>query len=459
MTQWQAYNQEAEQNFIGSVFKLGVDSEKLSSSFAQLRPEDFYNPKHQKIFKLQKEMFYNKQPIDLLMMSDILKGDSLIFIGSIIKSVHSAANISGYTKLIKERSLERATLAKLQESIAVLTGMGDTKEKTSQIVSLLSTIEMDTTLGNGGMVHIRDIAMNWLDMYEERINNPALAGLTTNIEGLDQLFGVRGIAETDLIVIGARPKMGKTQLAITIADHIAKDLKKPVMIFSMEMANEQVFERFLTNGSKVSSDKFYSSMFGDDLMDVQRTVMELSQVEIYIDDHTNMSLSHIRNECRKMKAKNGEIGAIFIDYLTLMKTEKADRHDLAYGQITKGLKDMAKDLKTPVFLLAQLSRKVESRQDKRPLMSDLRETGQLEQDADRIIFLYRESAYDPECGLGGLTELIVRANRHGATGTAYTNMINGIMHNISDAEVNQIFSAKNAQNKTYKKSKQLDWKD
>ncbi|MCH7938518.1 MAG: hypothetical protein IID13_02090 [Candidatus Marinimicrobia bacterium] len=222
MTQWQSHNQEAEENFIGAVFKLGIDSEKLAAAFAALRPEDFYNPKHQKIFKLQKQMYYNKQPIDLLMMSDILKGDSLTFIGAIIKAVHSAANISGYARLIKERSLERATLAKLNESIAVLTGEGETKEKTSQIVNLLSTIEMDTSIGAGGVTHIRDIAMNWLDMYHERVNNPSMKGLTTNIHLLDSLFGIRGVNKTDLIVIGARPKMGKTQLAITIADHIAK---------------------------------------------------------------------------------------------------------------------------------------------------------------------------------------------------------------------------------------------
>jgi len=456
MTQWQAHNQEAEENFIGAVFKLGVDSDKLAAAFGQLRPEDFYNPKHQKIFKLQKQMYYNKHPIDLLTMSDTLKGDSLTFIGSIIQSVHSAANISGYARLIKERALERTTLAKLNESIAVLTGLGETKEKTSQIVNLLSTIEMDTSIGAGGVTHIRDIAMNWIDVYEDRINNPNAAGISTNIQGIDKIFGARGVNKTDLIVIGARPKMGKTQLAITIADHVAKDLKKTVMIFSMEMANGQVSERFLSHGSKVSTDNFYGRMCDDKYAMVNKAISELIDTKIYIDDHTNMSLSHIRSECRKMKAKNGEIGAIFIDYLTLMKAEKADRNDLAYGLITKGLKDMAKDLRAPVFLLAQLSRGVDSRQDKRPLMSDLRETGQIEQDADRIIFLYSESAYNPDCGLGGLTELNISANRHGPTGRAYVDMVNGIMIDIDENQVNERFSREQSNSSAPKK---LAWSD
>lgn len=457
MTQWQAFNIEAEENFIGSVFKLGLGSEVLAKSFSQLTPEDFYKPKNQQIFSLQKQLFLSGEPIDLLMMSDKLGGDSLIYIGSIIKNTTSAANISGYVRLIKERSLERITLAKLNESIAMLTGLGSSKDKINDIAALMATVEQDNSIGQGGVTHVKDIAMSWLDIYEERINNPDAAGIKTGITGIDDLFGNRGVGKTDLIVIGARPKMGKTQLALKITDHIAMTTRKPVMVFSMEMSNEQVFERMLSSSSKVATDNFYQPMCNVEFDAVNCAIAKMAQTDIYIDDHTNMSLAYIRGECRKMKAKKGSIGAVFIDYLTLMKAEKADRNDLAIGAITKGLKNMAKDLKVPVFLLAQLNRGLESRTNKRPIMSDLRETGQIEQDADRIIMIYRESVYEEDCGLGGLTELIVRANRHGATGTAYVNMIQGVMNNASEAEVNRIMTTKNEKADRKADKKDLKW--
>ena len=453
MNEWQAFNIEAEENFIGSVFKLGSGSEVLAKAFSQLTPEDFYKAKNQEIFSLQKELFLSGEPIDLLIMSDRLGGDAITYIGAIIKSVYSAANLSGYVRLIKERSLERVTLAKLNESIAVLTGMGDSKDKINDIAQLMATIEQDNSIGRGGVTHVKDIAMTWLDIYEDRINNPDAAGIKTGVTGLDDLFGNRGVGKTDLIVIGARPKMGKTQLALKMAEHIAMTTNKPVMVFSMEMSNEQVFERMLSSGSKVSTDNFYQPMSNEQFGAVNNAIARMAQTDIYIDDHTNMSLAYIRGEARRMKAKKGSIGAIFIDYLTLMKAEKADRNDLAIGAITKGLKNMAKDLKVPVFLLAQLNRGLESRTDKRPIMSDLRETGQIEQDADRIIMIYRESVYDESCGLGGLTELILRANRHGPTGTAYVDMVNGVMNNTEQSQVVSMM----AQGERLSSKKQLKW--
>lgn len=457
MNKWQPFNIEAEENFIGSVFKLGLDSKILSSSFSKLTKDDFCKPKNQEIFDLQKKMFFAGEPIDLLIMADKLGDDSLTYIGSIIRSVHSSANIGGYVQLIKERSIERVTLAKLNDSIAVLMSNDDTKDKIGEISSLLSTIEQDDSIGNGGVTHVKDIAMSWLDVYEDRINNPDSAGIKTGITGLDEIFGNRGVGKTDFIVVGARPKMGKSQMALMMTEHIAISTNKPVMVFSMEMSNEQVFERMLSNSSGISTNNFYEPMGNIEFDAVNCAIAKMAQTDIYIDDHTNMSLSYIRGECRKMKAKKGSIGAIFIDYLTLMKAEKADRNDLAIGEITKGLKNMAKDLKVPVFLLAQLNRGLESRPEKRPMMSDLRESGQIEQDADMIVMIYRESVYDEHCGLGGLTELIVRANRHGATGTAYVDMTNGIMRNISMGDVANLEANKAASEKTKSNGKQLKW--
>ena len=461
MNEYQAYNLNAEESLIGSLFKIDSGSQFLASALAMLSTDDFYRKDHQQVFSNVKTKFLSGEAFDLVLIAERLEAETgeewFVRIGTIIRNTASASNINGYARIIKEKSLERATLAKLNDSIQVITGDGTTEDKISQITGLLTTIENESRVGSGGLTHIKDIALKWFDIYDDRINNPDAAGIKTGISGLDDLFGNRGVGKTDMIVIGARPKMGKTQLAITIADSISTTTQKPVMIFSMEMSNEQVFERMLSSSSRVSSDNFYQPMGNAEMDDITVAIAKMAQSQIYIDDHTNMSLAYIRGECRKMKAKNGDLGAVFIDYLTLMQAEKADRNDLAVAAITKGLKNMAKDLKVPVFLLAQLNRGLESRPDKRPIMSDLRETGQIEQDADRIIMIYRESVYDTDSPLGGLTELIVRANRHGATGTAFVDMKNGIMENIDTNQMAMVNAQVTQAEESKSKKGKLDW--
>ncbi len=455
--EWQPHKIETEENVIGGIFKAGSDSKSVASVFSFLSSDDFYKKEHRQIFDVTKQMYLSGDNYDFVLVADKLGGDALTYIGSMVQRTPSAANLIGYARIVKEKAAERHTLAALQDSIAILTSEGETKSKIEEIASMMAVIEQDNSVGAGGVVHIKDIATKWLDIYEDRINNPDAAGIKTGITGLDDLFGNRGVGKTDLNVIGARPKMGKTQLAIKMADHIAMSTAKPVMIFSMEMSNEQVFERMLSSSSRVSSDNFYQPMGNAEMDDITVAIAKMAQSDIYIDDHTNMSLAYIRGECRKMKAKKGCIGAVFIDYLTLMKSEKADRNDLAVGAITKGLKNMAKDLKVPVFLLAQLNRGLESRTDKRPIMSDLRETGQIEQDADRIIMIYRESVYETDSPLGGLTELIVRANRHGATGTAYVDMKNGIIENINNNQMAQVNAKIYDAEQSKQSSKNMKW--
>jgi replicative DNA helicase len=243
-----------------------------------------------------------------------------------------------------------------------------------------------------------------------------------------------------MVVIGARPKMGKTQLAVKMADYMARQESLPIIIFSMEMPKEQIFERFLTNGAKVSGNNFYQEMEDYDYSKISSYVGDVMDKKLFIDDRPSLSLGQIKSTCRRFKEEHGELGVIFVDYFTLIKIEGAGRTDLAFGANSTGLKDLAKELGAPVVLLAQLSRKVESRPSKRPIMSDLRESGSIEQDADLILFLYRESVYEPDSPLGGLTELIAAANRHGGSGTAFLEMKGGWFEDVSDNQVNHAYS-------------------
>ena len=428
MSTWQPINMQAEQSVLGALLKFGAND----AVFEKLKIDDFGGKKnfHREIYQAMININEAKNNIDLITVTDVIGDEHFAYLGEMAQETPSAANILSYAKIVKNKAIERDTVAKLQNSIALIQGDGTTEEKTEKVINVVGQIDVADN-GEQGLTHVKEIAGDWLDQYDERVNNPDLAGISTGVDGLDDIFGSRGVGKTDMIVIGARPKMGKTQLLVKIAAHLSMQQKKSALVFSMEMPKIQIFERFITNSAHVSTDKFYQPMREDEFASVGKMLSDVSDKDLYIDDRPNLSLKQIRAACRKHKAEHGEIGGIFVDYLTLMKLEAAARSDLAFGANSTGLKDLAKELKTPVFLLAQLSRAVDQRTDKRPLISDLRESGSIEQDADRIIFLYRDSVYNKDSEMGGITEAIVAANRHGETGTGYIEMKGGWFENIN----------------------------
>jgi len=435
MSEWQPINMQAEQSVLGSLLKFGAND----AVFEKLKPNDFGGKKnfHREIYQAMIDISTSKNDIDFITVVDVLGDEHFAYLGQMVQDTPSAANILSYAKIVKNKALERDTITKLQESIALIQGEGTTEQKTEKVINTVSQIDLADD-SEQGLTHVNKIANEWLDTYDERVNNPDLAGIQTGVDGLDEIFGARGVGKTDMIVIGARPKMGKTQLLVKIAAHLSMQQNKSALVFSMEMPKIQIFERFITNSAQVSTDKFYQPMREDEFAKVGKMLAEVTDKDLYIDDRPNLSLKQIRAACLKHKAEHGEIGGIFVDYLTLMKLEAAARSDLAFGANSTGLKDLAKELGTPVFLLAQLSRAVDQRTDKRPLISDLRESGSIEQDADRIIFLYRDSVYNKDSELGGLTELIVAANRHGETGTGYVEMAGGWFNNVDSGRTSAI---------------------
>ena len=236
-----------------------------------------------------------------------------------------------------------------------------------------------------------------------------------------------------------------TAFLLRILLHFAIHHQLPVGMFSLEMPGMELWERMVSQESRVNSDRFYTGMDDADYGRVSAAMAPIINSNMMVCDDAKVSLATVMSEARKLKAKHGKVGCIAVDYLTLMAAEKADRNDLAYGMITKGLKSLAKELDCPVFLLTQLNRQLESRSDKRPMPSDSRDTGQIEQDCDLWIGLYREGVYNKELspGLAGVTEAIVRLNRHGKSGTAHMNLVNGAFYDADQQQIGQMAMADN----------------
>ncbi|WP_387693089.1 DnaB helicase C-terminal domain-containing protein, partial [Photorhabdus sp. RM71S] len=295
--------------------------------------------------------------------------------------------------------------------------------------------ENGTTGHKTGLKPISEIADRWFEKLEARFNNPELhRGLKTGFRDFDEMLAPKYIVNGSLFVIGARPKMGKTTVLTEMAKNVASDGHQ-VLLFSMEMTDEQLFERMVSQKSGVNTDMLYGG--SDDEYEwalLSKAIGELKDTpNIWIDDTPGMSFAHIQSQCRKIKRKVGKIGFIGVDYLTLMKTEKADRNDIAYGNITKGLKILAKELDTVVVLLTQLNRNIEERANKRPMPSDSRDTGQIEQDCDYWMGVYRDSVYQEKSDKT-LTELILRLNRHGKANTVYVEQKGLCLFHLDQAE-------------------------
>lgn len=434
---YQPCNILAEQSLIGSIMIDGGSDYAMT----HVKVDDFYDKKCAEYYAAILLAHSRNDVIDYATIAELVPSRNFVDLGDLIKNTHSSANLEGYAKSVLNKSTERKALTALQEAATVIMGDGTTQEKTAAAAAL--TADIVAVDNESGLIHVKDIGMEWLEIHEERISDDGVKGLTTGITGLDELYGHRGVGETDLVIIAGRSKMGKTALATMIASEVAYS-GSHTAVFSMEMPRFQLFERFLTQDAQVAGDNFYEPMRESDYAKVSRTIGKMSESNLYFDDRSSLSLAQIKSACKKHKETHGSLGAVFVDYFTLMKVESAARHDLAHGANSTGLKNMAKELKCPVFLLAQLSRGVDSRPNKRPLISDLRESGSLEQDADSIMFLYKDSVYNPDNGLGGLTEVILAANRHGSAGTAYVDMKAGYFVNIDEAGINERnFSAGN----------------
>ena len=434
---------EAEQSVIGALL-LDPQGDRSQMVLSRLQPEMFYQASHRLIYATIRELNRTSKPVDLITVTSALESAGQLtlaggfsYVAEINHRTPSAANIVAYANTVRDKAVERQAIEKAGEIQRLFTEASvlSLAEKIDMAQTMLSdVVESRKTGRQSGLTNISAVLDEWVIEVEERFKDPdANRGLKTGIAPLDAMLAPKFIVRGSLFVVGARPKMGKTTVLTEMAKNVS-DSGLPVALFSMEMTNKQLAERMISQKSGISSNALYDSGDEYEWGLISKAMGELSErPNIWLDDTPGMTLAHIQAECRKLKRKTGKIGFIGVDYLTLMKAGKADRNDIAYGEITKGLKQLAKELDTTVVLLTQLNRKLEDRADKRPMPSDSRDTGQIEQDCDYWLGIYKDSVYNDNADKT-LTELIVRLNRHGKAGTAYVEQKGLCMFDIDQTQ-------------------------
>ncbi|MGB0452682.1 MAG: replicative DNA helicase [Bacteriovoracaceae bacterium] len=389
----------------------------------KLVAEDFYHPAYGKIFDAIQDLVLANKPIDYVTLCsklsergqlESLGGQS--FIIEIVEEQASAAHIYDYAKIVKEKSSLR-DIVKTAQRVADLgkTFSGKTEDFIQEVEA--SFFKLTNEAKSGGMIKLNSTLRANLKKLEDTSRKPGeIAGIPTNYTDLDKIL--LGLQPGQLIVLAARPAMGKTALALNFGVNAVETTGLPIAIFSLEMMAEELSMRILTSTAKVPAAKVRMKDFNDtDLRNIGTAVQKLSNFPIYINDNGGTTVLDILSQCRKIKAEEG-LGMIIIDYLQLMKSHTGNpSREQQIAEISRSLKSMAKELECPVIALSQLNRGVESRPNKRPNTSDLRESGAIEQDADIVMFIYRDEYYNQDTKEPGVAEVILGKNRAGSTGT------------------------------------------
>ncbi len=409
------FSLEAEQSVIGSVL---INPECFDDIAQIISSEDFYLPEHEQIFYVMKGMYAKSKTVDVVTLADELVKEGVYqssdtlnsYIKTIIQTVPSSANVIDYANIVKDKSV----LRQLIEACGKITE--DAYSEHNEVKYILDSAEQkifDIASGNEskGFTHIKDALKTTLDNLNLLATNPNEAhGTATGFSDLDNTLV--GMGKGDLILIGARPGMGKTSFALNIASNVAKSTKKTVCIFSLEMSNEELVSRMLSGEGMVDSYNIRSGkLTPDDWKNLAQAASSLAECDILIDDTTGLTITGMRAKLRRVK----NLGLVVIDYLQLMQSDRRiDNRVNEVAEISRNMKILAKELRVPVICCAQLSRGPESRTDKKPMLSDLRDSGAIEQDADVVLFLYRDEYYNANKSEQSSAEVIVAKNRHGA---------------------------------------------
>ncbi len=415
---------EAEESILSAIL---LDNNKLFDIIDIISSEDFYRSTHQIIFQAVSELFNQHDAADLVTVTNHLREKGKLeqiggatYMAKLVNTVPLAANVEQYARIIRDKS----SLRKLIEKANIIVNRCyEEQGKAEELIDFAETsiFEISDNEVTKSFHPISELLSANIDALEERQGNKsALTGVPSGFGMLDSLTS--GFQKSDLIIIAARPAMGKTSLALNIARNAAVDSNIPVAVFSLEMSKEQLSLRMLTSEARLNSARLRSGFFtNDDWVRLTGAADVLQHAPIFIDDSPNVSAMDIRAKARRIK-KEKDLGLIIIDYLQLMRTNVSnERRDLEISEISRSLKILAKELNIPVVALSQLNRMLEQRSDKRPMLSDLRESGALEQDADVVAFIYRDEIYNKneDNANKGKAEIIVGKQRNGPTGTAY----------------------------------------
>lgn len=411
---------EAEQAVLSCIF---IDNEAGATALERLSGDDFYRPENKIIFEACQELYKQGMPIDVITIKNKLEEKKvfeqvggLSYIASIAATSGNAVNVKYYAKIVEEKSM----LRKLIKTSNEISGLSyDGKEPIDSIMEKAekSIFDIIQNRHTDEFSHVRDIAVSSFEKIEDiYMNKGKLTGVPTGFADFDSKTA--GLQRSDLILLAARPSMGKTAFALNIVQNAAIRNNVPTAIFSLEMSKEQLVNRMLCSEAKIDAQKLRTgNLEDDDWPKLIQAMGPLSEAPIYIDDTPGISSMEIRSKCRKLKIENG-LGLILIDYLQLMSGNgKNDSRQQEISEISRSLKAIAREMDAPVIALSQLSRACEQRADHRPMLSDLRESGAIEQDADVVAFLYRDEYYFPETEKKNMAELIIAKQRNGPTGT------------------------------------------
>lgn len=410
---------EAEQSLLGGIM---LDSSGLPSALEVLKGDEFYKDSHRLIFRVIQDLFEENEPVDLITVTDLLAERKQLesvggasYVASLTGSVGSSANVAAYAKIISEKSVLRRLIQSANEILALTYGGGKSVEEVLDAAEASIFSLAERRLKNS-YFPLKEIIKKNIETIERlQEYREAVTGVPSHYRDLDKLTA--GFQKSDLIILAARPSMGKTAFALNLARNAAVESGIPVGIFSLEMSKEQLAMRLLCAEARVDSHKirtgFLSQQECAKLLNAAGAFMD---VPIHIDDTPAISPLELRAKARRMMADQG-LGMVIVDYLQLMRgRDSTDRREQEISEISRSLKGLAKELDIPVIALSQLNRKVEERHDKRPQLSDLRESGAIEQDADLIAFIYRDEVYNHDTPDTGIAEIIIGKQRNGPSG-------------------------------------------
>lgn len=410
----------AEQAVLGSML---VDKDAVIAAIEMLKPDDFYREDNKEIYAAMLELYNLGKPIDMITLKEQLilrttleKVGGISYIATLIDTVPTTSNIENYVKIVEEKSVLR-NLIKTANDIIKLGYEGSEEVDTVIEQTEKKIFDLVQNRNSRGYASIKEVLISTFDELEKKFQNKSkISGIESGFIDLDAKTS--GLNPSDLIIIAARPAMGKSAFVLNIANYVAQHMKTPVMIFNLEMSKEQVVNRILCSEGEVDSMKFRNAdLDSEDWLKLGEASGRLSEAPIYVDDTPGLSSAELRAKCRKAKIEKG-IGLIIIDYLQLMESKvKSFSRQQEVSEISRSLKILAKELNVPVIALSQLSRATESRTDHRPMLSDLRESGSIEQDADIVMFIHREDYYEKETEKQNIAEIIIAKNRSGSTGT------------------------------------------
>jgi len=416
---------EAEQSVLGGLM---LDNEAWDKVSELVVADDFYRKDHRTIFRFMHTLVESGNPIDLVTLSEALERENELelvggfaYIGEMAKNTPSAANIGAYATIVRERAVVRDMIA-VANDIAEA-GFEPEGRDSAQLLDLAESkvfkIAESRTNASDGPKNIKEVLTTTIDKIEDLYNNPhdGITGISSGYGDLDKMTA--GFQPSDLIIVAARPSMGKTTFAMNIAEYAAMNEDKPVIIFSLEMPSESIMMRMLASLGRVDQTKVRTGQLNDDdWARVSSTMgLLLEQGKMYIDDSSGLTPTEVRSRSRRIAREHGGVSLIMIDYLQLMQVPGlSENRTLEIAEISRSLKSLAKELECPVVALSQLNRTLEQRADKRPINSDLRESGAIEQDADLIMFIYRDEVYNDDSEDKGTAEIIIGKQRNGPIG-------------------------------------------